>query len=66
VYLSVTEVTCDQDRTDHASSPSSYTYLIVSAPVTATEGNQRDGAYVLFYVTENRPNWPPSVSWAGR
>src|SRR5205823_11538191 len=22
--------------------------------VTATEGNQRDGAYVLFYVTENR------------
>src|SRR6478609_1168295 len=37
VYLYVSEVTCDQDQTsDHAASPGSYTYLIVSAPVTAT------------------------------
>ncbi|GAA3643092.1 hypothetical protein GCM10022236_52170 [Microlunatus ginsengisoli] len=55
VYLTVTEVTCDRHHAPHrGSSRGAYTYLIVSAPVTATEGAQRGGEYVIFYVTEDR------------
>ena len=55
VWLYVSEVTCDQGRfRGHAPTSGPYTFLIVSAPVTATEGGERDGAYVLFYATENR------------
>ena len=55
VYLLINEVTCDRGRfPGRVSNMSHYTYVIVSALVTATEGDQRDGAYVLFYATENR------------
>ena len=55
VYLLISEVTCDRGRfPGHATSQGPYTFVIVSASVTAVEGDQRDGAYVLFYVTENR------------
>lgn len=53
--LLVNEVTCDQGRfPGHGGRRGHYTYLIVSVFVTATKGDQRDGAYVLFYATENR------------
>jgi hypothetical protein len=55
VYLLVNEVTCDRGEfRKSASRHSPYTFIIVSALVTATDGNQRDGAYVLFYATESR------------
>jgi hypothetical protein len=55
VYLLVNEVTCDRGEFRGAAfRHSPYTFLIVSALVTATDGDQRDGAYVLFYATENR------------
>jgi hypothetical protein len=51
----INEVTCDRGRfPNHATNQGPYTFVIVSAPVTAVTGDQRDGAYVLFYVTENR------------
>ena len=55
VYLLISEVTCDRGRfPGHATNRRPYTYVIVSASVTAARGDQRDGAYVLFYATENR------------
>lgn len=54
VRLAVNEVTCTRGRFPGDDGPRRYTYLIVSAFVTATEGDQRDGSYVLFYATENR------------
>lgn len=55
VYLALNEVTCERGRVPgRGDQRGPYTFLIVSAYVTATEGRQRDGAYVLFYATENR------------
>lgn len=55
VYLNVTEVTCDRGRfPGYPTRRGPYTFLIVSAYVTATEGEQRNGAYVIFFATENR------------
>lgn len=55
VQLLVNEVTCEHGRfPGRGRVQRPYSYVIVSASVTATEGEQRDGAYVLFYATENR------------
>lgn len=66
VLLAVNEVTCDRGRFPRGPDQRRYSYLIVSAFVTASEGDQRDGSYVLFYATENhaqraalrRLGWP--------
>jgi hypothetical protein len=55
VQLAVNEVTCDRGsfpgvRRDERR----YTFILVSAFVTATTGDQRDGAYVLFAATESK------------
>ena len=54
VELYVNEVTCDRGRFLRGNDSRHYTYLIVSAFVTSSEGDQRDGSYVLFFATESR------------